>query len=296
MIGPFLALLTSILFALNDIFIRRAVLNVSDASLGTLISVPMSIPFYFLILVFTGEVRSVLSFTWQGYMWLSLAGIFFFVIGRSLSYQCIQIVGANITGNLRRTNILVSVLIGVALLHEPFSWQFAFGVIFIIIGISLVGFSSQSFQTSHGRFSKIPPKAFLFGFGSGVAWGLGPIFVKLGLRDSGSPISGLFVSFLAATAMVSISLINPKRRAQLARITGRATLFFFLGGLISCIANFFRYLALGLSPASVVTPLVATSPIFVLILSFIYNRNLEIFTRPVIFGTLTVAIGTVLLV
>ena len=55
-------------------------------------------------------------------------------------------------------------------------------------------------------------------------------------------------------------------------------------------------MALTLAPASVVTPLVSITPIFGLVLAYIFNRKLEIFSRPVIIGTLMVFMGTVLLI
>jgi len=296
MIGSLFALLTAIIFALHDIFIRRAVIKVSAAGLGIMISVPMAVPLLFLIIAFTGQMRSILSFSWQGYVWLSLAGIFHFVVGRSLSYECIQLVGANITGILRRVNILVTVVIGISLLHEPLSWQLAIGVFLIITGITLAGLSPQTFRNSSGRFKKIPIKAFVLGFGCGVAWGVSPIFIKLGLKGSGSPIVGTFISFLAATIFLSISLINPIRRTSIVHITGKAAGLFFIAGLLSCTANLVRYVALSLAPASVVTPLVSSSAVFLLIFSFLFNRKLEIFSIPVIIGTVTVVIGTILLV
>ena len=53
--GPFLALLSAVFFALTMIFIRRGVLKVADASIGTLISVPMAVPMFFVILAVTGQ-------------------------------------------------------------------------------------------------------------------------------------------------------------------------------------------------------------------------------------------------
>ena len=58
MIGSIFALLSATSFATNKIFIRRAVLRVSDASLGILISVPMAVPLFFLILVFSGKLHT----------------------------------------------------------------------------------------------------------------------------------------------------------------------------------------------------------------------------------------------
>ncbi len=296
MIGPVFALIAALSYASNTILVRRAVLKVPDANLGILISVPMAVPLFFLMLVCTGQTGRILSFSWQAYIWLSLAGILHFVVGRSLYYECVQLVGANIAGILRRTNILLAVVIGTTVLKEPLSRQLVMGVLLIITGISLAGFSPQTFQQVNGGFSKIPGRAFALGIGCGLAWGISPIFVKLGLQASGSPIAGGFISFSAATVILFVSLLNRRRRTALTHITGQAAGLFCKAGLLSFAANLARYVALSLAPASVVIPLVSIEPVIVLALSFIFNRRLEIFSRQVLVGTLTVVIGTILLV
>lgn len=296
MIGSSFALLTAIFFSFNGIFIRRAVLKVPDASLGTLISVPMAIPFFFLLLVFSGDMRSLLSFSWQSYFWLSLAGINIFAVGSSLYYQCAQLVGANIANILSRVSTLISVVIGITVLHEPLSWQLAIGVLLITGGITLAGWSPRAFHNAHGQILKIPTKAYVLGFGNGVAWGLGPIFIKLGLKGSGSPLAGALITYLAATAALSISLMSLRRRTSTAHISGHAAGLFFIAGLFSFAANLTRFVALSLAPASVVAPLVATAPIFLLVFSFLFNRKLEVFSMPVIIGAVTVFIGGILII
>ncbi len=51
-----------------------------------------------------------------GYIWFSAAGIFHFVIGRSLAYHSVKLVGVNIAGILRPVDIFVSIVIGTILL------------------------------------------------------------------------------------------------------------------------------------------------------------------------------------
>jgi drug/metabolite transporter (DMT)-like permease len=296
MIGSIFALVAAVFFASNTILIRRAVLKVSDASLGTLISVPMGVPLFFVALVVTGQTGDLFRFSWQEYFWLSLAGILHFVVGRSLYYGCVQVVGANIAGILRRTNILVSVVLGITLLSEPLSWKLAAGVSLIITGITLTGLSSQTFRSADGKIARIPVKAVLLGFGCGLSWGISPIFIKLGLKGTGAAISGGFISFLAASVLLGLTLIGRQRRTAVNQLTPMAAGLFFSAGLFSFSANLVRYLALSLAPASVVTPLVATEPVFMMIFSFIFNRQLEIFSRPVIFGSILVVVGTILLV
>ena len=296
MLGSFFALLSALSFSLNKVILRRAVLKVSDASIGTLISVPLGIPLFLLILMLEGRVSSILTFSWQGYLWMSLAGIFHFVIGRSFNYKCVQLVGANIANLLSRADIPVSVIIGIALLNEPLSLKLALGVLLIIAGITLAGLNTQLLRNGYDQIAKIPPQAFVFEFSCGVSWGVSPIFIKLGLRDAGTPTAGAFISFAAATLFLIISLFNQKRRSTFGGMTGKAAGLFLTAGLFSCVANLLRYVALGLAPASVVTPLVSITPIFGLMLAYVFNRKLEIFSRPVIIGTVMVVVGTVLLI
>ena len=131
-------------------------------------------------------------------------------------------------------------------------------------------------------FSKMPLKAFVLGIGCGGAIGLAHICAKLGLKSSGTPISGVFISYLAATVVLGISLVNRKRRKSIAQIKVKAAGLFFIEGLLSCIASLSLFAALNLAPASVVVPLISISPVFLLIFSFVFNRKLEIFSRPVL--------------
>ncbi|MBW1836755.1 MAG: DMT family transporter [Deltaproteobacteria bacterium] len=296
MTGPLIALLSAIFFALHATVVRRAVLLVSDASTGMLISVPVAVPVLFLFLAFTGQLQGLVGLPWQSYAWLSTAGIFYFVVGRTLIYECTQLVGANITSILVRFNVLVSVVVGVTVLHEPLSWRMATGVLLILVGITMTGLSPRMFRDPNGRLTKIPAKAFILGSGCGVAIGIAPIFVKLGLNDTISPIAAVFISYLAATPIVSLALLKRKKRTSIARIPIKAAGLFAIAGFLSLGANLARFGALSLAPASVVAPLVWTFPVFLLIFSFLFNRQLEILNRAVIIGTLTVVIGSILLI
>ncbi len=74
MIGSLLALLSAVFFAFHAISTRRAVIEVTDARIGILISVPTAVFFLLPILIFKGQAGSLLSFSWQTYFWLSVAG------------------------------------------------------------------------------------------------------------------------------------------------------------------------------------------------------------------------------
>ncbi|MFC1872792.1 EamA family transporter, partial [Chloroflexota bacterium] len=141
----------------------------------------------------------------------------------------------------------------------------------------------------------IPAKAYLLAFGIGVTWGLSPILIKLGLGPSGSSIAGAFVAHLVSTISFIPLLFDERKRTSLVSMKKDAFVNFLISGLFTAIAQLFRYTALRIGLASIVTPLFSISPIFALLLSYFLNRKLEIFSRNVIFGTVIVIIGAILL-
>lgn len=296
MTGPLLALLSAFFFALHAVFVRRAVVEVQDSSIGIMISVPVSLPILIPVVVLSGQFADILNFSWQSYLWLSAAGVFFFVVGRTLIYRCSQMFGANITSILTRSSVLVSVVIGIVCLKEPFNWQIAIGVLLVTMGIMMTGISREMFRGADGRLSRIPARALLVGFSCGFSIGISFIFVRVGLKDSGAPIAGVMVAYIAATTVLMLFLFNRTKRRLLFQIPGRAAGLFFISGVLSLAANLARFSALSLAPASIVAPLIFTFPIFLLFFSYLMNRQIEIFNRVVIFGTITVVVGSLLLI
>ena len=187
---------------------RRAVLKAQDSSVGILISVPLSMPILVPIVALSDQLSNVIRFPWQSYLWLSAAGIFFFVVGRTLIYRCSQLLGANISSILIRTSVLISVIIGIVFLKEPLNWRIAAGVLLITVGIMLTGTSSQMFRSADGSFSKIPAMALLLGISCGFSIGISFVFVRLGLKDSGAPMAGVLVAYIAATIVLGFFLFN----------------------------------------------------------------------------------------
>ena len=208
MFGPILALLSAVTFALMNIFVRRVSLKTVDAGFGTFVTVPTGLVTLFAIMIITNRIHLIWSFSSASYIWFGSAGVLQFVVGLSIYYRCVQLMGANLAIVLSRINILVSVAIGIFFLQEPVSSKLLAGVLLIFAGISLSGLSSSTIRDSYGSLLKIPLKAYGLVFASGFVFGVTPIFIKLGVRDSGYPIVGAFISFLAGTAAMALLLLK----------------------------------------------------------------------------------------
>ena len=76
---------------------------------------------------------------------------------------------------------------------------------------------------------------------------------------------------------------------------GRSLAYFAAAGLAENAAVFLTVVALGLGTVSVVTPLTATMPIFVLFLTFAFLRGVERLTTRIVLGTILIVLGVYLI-
>ena len=293
MSGLVLALLSAACWGLDRIALRRAVIKVSDATAGVLITVPLSLPFFFIILLAMGRVHDIVSFPWQSYIWLSVAGVIHFIAGRMLKYTATQLLGANISAIVGKISPIIAATLGISLLGELLTWEVAVGVLLIVFGVTMVSVNPKAL--SGNASANISSRGIFFALASGFLFGITPLFIKLGLHAPLSPVAATFVSYSAATIVLGFFLLSRKKRSALFGMGKRAFLFFCLDTVLSSGAQLFRYAALSVAPVSVVTPLISGSPVFVLGFSFLFNRRIEVFNRFVIMGIIITVIGAVLL-
>ena len=297
MSGSLLALLSAFCFAASMICTRRGVLRIKDPALGGYISVFVAPPMFLLAAMAVSDLPSITTFTWKGYGLLALAGIIHFVLGRSSNYWSLKYLGANMTSIIVAVSPVYTILLGIFILGEHMTGNTALGAALIVIG------PASLFWPEQGGLPKIPDhsgkpqlsrKGILAALLSGVCYGISPLFIKWGLQQGGSALAGTFISYASATVVLGSTMINRVRREEVMNMERRALTWFALSGFFVGLAQLFRYIALKLSPISTAGPLTATTPLFLLLLSFLVNRNVESFRFTVILGAILVVIGAVM--
>jgi uncharacterized membrane protein len=211
------------------------------------------------------------------------------------NYIAVQLLGANISATLSRISPIIAVTIGFSVFGEPLTWQIGIGVLLVITGVVIVSWNPSISNRGKNTFTNLSSKGILYALGTGFCFGISSVFVKMGLSDSGSPVAAAFVSYFAATIILSIFLFSRGKRTTLFNMGNRVILFFCLAGLLTSVAQLLRYMALNISPISIVGPLGDMSPIFVIGFSFLFNRKLEVFNRFIIIGVILTVIGVILL-
>ncbi|MBI2831866.1 MAG: DMT family transporter [Chloroflexi bacterium] len=298
MSGSIMALLSAFSFALSNICTRRGVLKIPNAPAGGYITVFISLPLFLLVALASGDIHSIATFTWKGYLWLVIAGIIHFVAGRSFLFNSIKYLGANMASVFSSLNLVYTVLLGFLVLGEQMSRNTVTGALLIIIGPALLAWP-QSRKTSNSKQSADSPRLSRQGIASAlltsVFFGSSPLLIKWGLAEGGSPLAGTFISYSSAALIFGITMLNQEKKNEIIHMERHAIGWFLLAGVLGGLAQLFRYVALNLSPISIAGPLNGTGPVFLLALSFALNRKTEVFGINVILGAILVVTGAVLL-
>jgi drug/metabolite transporter (DMT)-like permease len=304
MLGTLLGLGSAISFAANSIITRRGVLRVSSNYIAV-ISIFTGTLFFLVILAVTGHVFSLREIPWKALVFWVLSGIVHFALGRTWAYRSIQFIGSNRSNVVISLNPVVTIVLALVILREEVNTLMTLGIFFSITGPLVVLLKEATLAAANPASGAILGKdvdhstlykGFFYGAGAAVFWGSSAIFIKLALREGGgSPIGGSFLAYLAASLVVMPSaLVNPATRREFLREDASSLRLAVVCGLTVGVAQLLRYLALGYTSVIVVSLLHRTMLFWALILSFLFIRKYESFSRWVFIGNALLVVGTLL--
>ena len=200
-----LSLASALFFSLNAIFVKRGMTKV-DSRIATFISVVIPLPFLSVYCLLNGDFSYSYLLVQFTIIYLALAGILHFVLGRTMSYYSTQVIGASRTSTLTSTSIIYTTIFSALLLGEPIGIGLLIGVILIFVGTLFVLLSTPIVQTLAKPRRRVA-KAVTLGLAAGVIWGLTPILTKLGVLGAKSVLLSTLTSyFFAATVYTAVSI------------------------------------------------------------------------------------------
>ena len=215
----------------------------------------------------------------------ALAGLIGTTGGRLLRFVSIEKVGASISAALINLNPLVSTGLAVLLLGEHVTLPILAGTVVIVAGTTLLSIG--------GRRLGMRPGQLALPLLSAVCFGVVAILRKAGLGHTGPVLGSAINASTALVAFTAFLLVSGQRGAMVCR--GRSLAYFAAAGVAENAAVFLTVVALGLGTVSVVTPLTATMPIFVLFMTFAFLRGVERLTARIVLGTLLIVLGVYLI-
>src|SRR5882672_6178954 len=281
--GTALALVSAV-FLGTAVVLANVGLRYLHPARGALVSIPATTVAYWLLAPFLlhGEGWNAAAFAV-----FAAVGVVFPAVVTLLNFSSNRIAGPTVAGTVSSTTPLFAVLAAILVLGEPLTVTTATGTAAIVLGV--VAFTGRGENGARA----LTALALLLPLAGAAIRGGAQAAVKGGLALWPEPFVAVLVGYTVscATIFAASRTLVPDGAAPLNR---RGVLWFMSVGACNGAGILAMYAALARGQVSVVSPLVATYPLFTLALSAAFLREEKLGPRVLLGVALTVA-GVVVL-
>ncbi|HEY7651049.1 MAG TPA: EamA family transporter [Methylomirabilota bacterium] len=225
------------------------------------------------------------EYGWRAVPYFVLSGVVGTAAGRLFRVLAIEKVGASVTASISNLTPLIATGLAIVLLGEQVTLPILMGTLVIVAGTVLLSMS--------GRYVGFHPRHLVHPILSASCFGVVQVIRKIGLVHAG-PLFGAAINMTTALG-VSTTFVAATGNLDALRCNRRSLLYFVAGGIAENSGVLLLLVALGFGDVSVVIPLSGTTPLFVLLLAYVFPSGLERLNWRLIAGAVLVVIGVFLL-
>jgi drug/metabolite transporter, DME family len=275
-----IALAAALSYAISGIAAKRG-LRYSTPITVTLVSVAIhATGLWIALLIF----RGVPMVSWWVFFLFVLSGLIQPTL-RFLTYAGIHYVGAAAGTTLRGAHPLFSTSLAILFLGESLNLLIVLGTISIVAGVALISWQGDKKQASFRWWHLAYPlsAAFLAGVSHPLR--------RYTLNLANEPLYlAAFIGIVALPWLASATLLpGQKQRPVWDR---RAMGPFLIAGTFETLGILLVIVALSVGHVVIVSPIVATSPLWIVLGSWLFLRDIERLTLRTILGAVCVVAGT----
>lgn len=273
-----LALTAALLLAIEVHFSRLGLVNLEPRE-AALVQIGGSTAVYWIFAPLFVEAGYWL--TWAAAMYLVLGCLRPF-LSVNLALAGTKRLGPTISSSLTCTAPMFGVGLGVLVLHEPLTWQLWAGVAGVVSAVAVLSLRDRD-DSSPRRF---PLWALGLPVAAAALRAVAQLITKFGLEVVPSPF---FVGVVAFTVGFAIAFVTGGQGTALQRaVSTDGASWLLLAGATNAVAVLVLNYALSAGRLSVVSPLIACTPVFVLLLGWLVFRERELTARAAIAVALVV--------
>ena len=226
--------------------------------------------------------------------WIVVFGLVQFVIGRSSAYTSLSIIGASRVALFISTQVPFAAFFAVAFTGESLGPLVAVGTVGVIAGLLLASGDSftQGWQTDRRYLLGC-----LAGLTAGAATGASTVLAKQAVNVYDSPLVITVLGMLAAMFIVVPAVGFIAARTPAVRTFDWKSMgFVAISGLSTTVSIITQLFAVQRADVVIVAPILATFPLWTLLLSHIFISRLEQITLRLTIGTFITVAGVVAVV
>ena len=279
-----LTLCSAFLFALGGQLQSQGLVSGTDPRSGTAISISSAALCYWLVAPIMLEPSHFLN---SAVFIFILVGIFRPSLSANLSVAGIKYLGPTLSSTMSSTTPVFGAILGIWLLGELFSWQIGLGTAGIIAAILLL--SSAKLKLTTGW----PLWALFLPVGAALIRALAHVLSKVGMEDIPDPYFAGLIGF-SVSAFITILSLRVKRSPEPIAWRSRSPYWFMVAGTAFASSIFILNHALLVGRLTVVAPIIATTPLFSILLSILIFKR-EVFTARLL-GAICIVVASVVLI
>ena len=283
--AEFYALANAFLFAVHNIFMKKA-LRYSNPATGVISTLLINIVFLWTIALLFVPMANVTVASL-----LIFVGVGFFQPGltRLLTYKGIDALGVAITDPIRASTPLFSAAMAIVFLGEEITLPIIVATLMIIGGITLLSWR-------RGAMTLAGSAVYLwFPIAASVLAGASQVVRKFGMAAVPHPFLAAAVTATSSLIISVLVMWYVEKTQETWKINRQCVWWFLAAGITVSFAMTSIYHALDLGKVSVVIPLSSTAPLFSLILTALFLRDVERVTLRIAISTMLIVSGVALI-
>lgn len=283
------ALLSAAFFAGNALCVRLGLAG-STAATATIISIVTNMSALWIASAGRGSLAHLVT---PASLVFLLAGMFAPALARLTYYESINLIGVARAATISNTTPIFSAVLAVPVLGEDLNWRIAAGTILVVIGVVLAVRQGEGAAAADGAGRSLTTGA-LLALNTAVMASVSFMLRKIGLRMLADPVLGAALT-VTGSLVVLVPYIAARWRREPLRAARGSLVWLMAGGLLSTGGFLTYYLALSLGDVVRVTPLSNTTPLFAVLLLYLF-RQVEKVTAGTAFGAALAVAGVLLIV
>ena len=259
------ALTNAFLFALHNILIKKA-LRHSNPATGVISSLSINVVFLWSVAILFVPLGSLTS---ASILIFVVVGFFQPGLTRLLTYKGIDTLGVALTDPIRASTPLFSAIMAIIFLGEQITLPIVIATFMIIGGITLLSWQGGSMKLVGSALYLWYPIA-----ASALA-GASQVVRKFGLAAVPHPFLAAAVTASSSLVVSVLTMRYVEKTQESWRMNRQCFWWYLAAGIVISFAMTCIYYALDLGKVSVVIPIASTGPLFSLILTAIFLRDVE---------------------
>ena len=283
MLAEIVAIFSAMGWAGDAVFVRLGTRK-SNIFAAMFVSYTVSIALVWIYLLATTSLDFLRS---PAMLYFLISGCLQPLFARALYYEGFSRIGVARAGPLRGAEPFFATAIAVVLLHEHPTLPVYIGTVLIVASVWVI--SSRDSGQAKWRLRDAG-----FPLGAALVSAISQTLRKQGLKILPNP-------FVATATVTSTSLVwllifvCTTKRTHLLRMKRESLVFFVCAALIACSAQLSNFVAIARGDLSVIIPLLNTTPLFNVIFSALFLRNVETVTPRIVFGAIVMVTGVALI-